>query len=82
MIISAAYMQICTQSFSFKKDTTACLLLQPCAFPPLPSPPFPSVQAIELEAHAVKGLGREHAKWSPVATASYRMLPQVRGGVL
>ncbi|KAK1272765.1 hypothetical protein QJS04_geneDACA016493 [Acorus gramineus] len=24
---------------------------------------------IELEAHAVKGLGKTHAKWSPVATA-------------
>ncbi|CAI7751511.1 unnamed protein product, partial [Closterium sp. NIES-54] len=33
--------------------------------------------AIELEAHAVKGIGRTHAKWSPVATASYRMLPEV-----
>uniref|UniRef100_A0A1D1ZGR5 DNA-directed RNA polymerases I and III subunit RPAC1 n=1 Tax=Anthurium amnicola TaxID=1678845 RepID=A0A1D1ZGR5_9ARAE len=34
-------------------------------------------QAIELEAHAVKGIGKTHAKWSPVATAWYRMLPEV-----
>jgi hypothetical protein len=34
-------------------------------------------QAIELEAHAVKGIGKTHAKWSPVATAKYRMLPEV-----
>ncbi|XP_074320115.1 uncharacterized protein LOC141656924 [Silene latifolia] len=36
-----------------------------------------SRQEIELEAHAVKGIGKEHAKWSPVATAWYRMLPEV-----
>ncbi|GLJ18919.1 hypothetical protein SUGI_0338150 [Cryptomeria japonica] len=34
-------------------------------------------QSIELEAHAVKGIGKTHAKWSPVATARYRMLPEV-----
>lgn len=34
-------------------------------------------QEIELEAHAVKGIGKTHAKWSPVATAWYRMLPEV-----
>ncbi|KAL6570853.1 hypothetical protein OROGR_000403 [Orobanche gracilis] len=32
---------------------------------------------IDLEAHAVKGMGKTHAKWSPVATAWYRMLPEV-----
>ncbi|KAL3851118.1 hypothetical protein ACJIZ3_013000 [Penstemon smallii] len=36
-----------------------------------------SGQEIELEVHAVKGLGKTHAKWSPVATAWYRMLPEV-----
>ncbi|KAM7277799.1 hypothetical protein ACFE04_004933 [Oxalis oulophora] len=36
-----------------------------------------SGQEIELEAHAVKGVGKTHAKWSPVATAWYRMLPEV-----
>jgi DNA-directed RNA polymerase alpha subunit len=25
----------------------------------------------------VKGIGKTHAKWSPVATAKYRMLPEV-----
>jgi len=34
-------------------------------------------QSIELVARAVKGCGREHAKWSPVATASYRLRPVV-----
>ncbi|KAG0465838.1 hypothetical protein HPP92_020002 [Vanilla planifolia] len=34
-------------------------------------------QCIELEAHAVKGVGKVHAKWSPVGTAWYRMLPEV-----
>ncbi|KAF6145115.1 hypothetical protein GIB67_013466 [Kingdonia uniflora] len=34
-------------------------------------------QGIELEAHAVKGLGKSHAKWSPVCTTWYRMLPEV-----
>ncbi|XP_059444038.1 uncharacterized protein LOC132175955 [Corylus avellana] len=34
-------------------------------------------EEIELEVHAVKGIGKTHAKWSPVATAWYRMLPEV-----
>ncbi len=34
-------------------------------------------QCIELEAHAVKGIGKDHAKFSPVATASYRLLPRI-----
>ncbi|KAF8057238.1 LAF3 [Scenedesmus sp. PABB004] len=34
-------------------------------------------QCIELEAHAVKGTGQQHAKWSPVATAWYRLQPEV-----
>lgn len=33
---------------------------------------------IDLEAHAVKGIGAEHAKWSPVATAWYRLHPEVK----
>jgi len=35
------------------------------------------VQCIQLEAHAVKGIGKTHAKWSPVATAWYKLLPEV-----
>lgn len=35
------------------------------------------LQCIELEAHAIKGMGKTHAKWSPVATARYKMLPEV-----
>mmetsp|Transcript_36991 Transcript_36991/g.80029 ORF Transcript_36991/g.80029 Transcript_36991/m.80029 type:complete len:292 (-) Transcript_36991:6-881(-) len=34
-------------------------------------------QEIELEAHCTKGTGAEHAKWSPVATAWYRLCPEV-----
>ena len=34
-------------------------------------------QVISLEAHATKGIGKEHAKWSPVGTASYRLLPEL-----
>ena len=34
-------------------------------------------QAIELEAHARKGDGKNHAKFSPVATASYRLMPHL-----
>ena len=36
-------------------------------------------QEIEVECHAVKGIGKTHAKWSPVATAFYRLLPEVGG---
>lgn len=34
-------------------------------------------QCIDLEMHAIKGLGADHAKFSPVATASYRLLPTI-----
>ncbi|KAJ9648503.1 DNA-directed RNA polymerase core subunit rpc40 [Coniosporium tulheliwenetii] len=34
-------------------------------------------QAIKIEMHCVKGLGGDHAKFSPVATASYRLLPTI-----
>ncbi len=34
-------------------------------------------QAIELEAHARLGDGKNHAKYSPVATACYRLMPVV-----
>jgi DNA-directed RNA polymerases I and III subunit RPAC1 len=34
-------------------------------------------QRIELVAHAHLGTGKDHAKFSPVATASYRLLPEV-----
>ena len=34
-------------------------------------------QVIELEAWGQKGVGRDHAKFSPVATASYRLLPRI-----
>ncbi|KAF8450915.1 DNA-directed RNA polymerase [Boletus edulis BED1] len=34
-------------------------------------------QEIDMEAHAVKGVGKDHAKFSPVATASYRLLPEI-----
>lgn len=34
-------------------------------------------QWIELEAHARKGVGKDHAKFSPVATAAYRLMPKI-----
>lgn len=34
-------------------------------------------QEIEAELICEKGIGQTHAKWSPVATASYRMLPLI-----
>lgn len=34
-------------------------------------------QEIELEAHAIRGIGRDHAKYSPVATACYRLYTHV-----
>lgn len=33
---------------------------------------------LDLKLVAVKGLGRDHAKFSPVATAFYRLLPEIR----
>ncbi|KAL1690078.1 DNA-directed RNA polymerase [Schizophyllum commune] len=35
-------------------------------------------QAVHMELHAVKGVGKDHAKFSPVATASYRLLPHIK----
>jgi len=34
-------------------------------------------QCIDVELHAIKGIGSDHAKFSPVATASYRLLPTI-----
>ena len=34
-------------------------------------------QEIRLECTAVKGFGKDHAKWSPVGTAWYKLLPKV-----
>uniref|UniRef100_A0A915Q6A0 Dolichyl-phosphate beta-glucosyltransferase n=1 Tax=Setaria digitata TaxID=48799 RepID=A0A915Q6A0_9BILA len=34
-------------------------------------------QEIEARCHCTKGIGRDHAKFSPVATASYRLLPKI-----
>lgn len=52
---------------------------------PLPSVCNPDIllaklrpgQEIILSAYAVLGVGRDHAKFSPVATASYRLLPTI-----
>lgn len=41
-----------------------------------------SVQLVEWEryfrCHCVKGVGRDHAKFSPVATAFYRLMPVIK----
>ena len=34
-------------------------------------------QRIHLRCHCIKGIGMDHAKFSPVATASYRLLPHI-----
>lgn len=34
-------------------------------------------QAVECECHAIVGVGGDHAKWSPVATAWYRLQPEL-----
>nr|KMM70130.1 DNA-directed RNA polymerases I and III subunit RPAC1 [Coccidioides posadasii RMSCC 3488] len=35
-------------------------------------------QKIDIEMHCIKGIGQDHAKFSPVATASYRLLPNIQ----
>jgi DNA-directed RNA polymerase I and III subunit RPAC1 len=35
-------------------------------------------QSIELEAHSHRGTGQDHAKYSPVATACYRLMPHIQ----
>lgn len=35
-------------------------------------------QALDLKLHCVKGIGRDHAKFSPVATVYYRLLPTIQ----
>ncbi|XP_031728921.1 DNA-directed RNA polymerases I and III subunit RPAC1 [Anarrhichthys ocellatus] len=34
-------------------------------------------QELDVIMHCVKGIGKDHAKFSPVATASYRLLPDI-----
>ncbi|EFC50261.1 predicted protein [Naegleria gruberi] len=34
-------------------------------------------QSIHVQCYCVKGIGRSHAKWQPVATATYRLMPEV-----
>jgi hypothetical protein len=53
--------------------------LRPQPSTPPPTHPLHTPQEIELEAHCIKGVGKEHAKWSPVATAWYRLNPEVGG---
>lgn len=35
-------------------------------------------QRIHVRLHCIKGIGADHAKFSPVATASYRLLPDIK----
>ncbi|KCV70498.1 hypothetical protein H696_02839 [Fonticula alba] len=34
-------------------------------------------QELDIDMHCVKGIGKIHAKWSPVSTAFYRIMPQI-----
>ncbi len=34
-------------------------------------------QEVDIDLHCIKGLGKDHAKWSPVSRASYRLLPRI-----
>uniref|UniRef100_A0A674N5E2 DNA-directed RNA polymerases I and III subunit RPAC1 n=1 Tax=Takifugu rubripes TaxID=31033 RepID=A0A674N5E2_TAKRU len=34
-------------------------------------------QELDIIMHCIKGIGKDHAKFSPVATASYRLLPEI-----
>ncbi|KAL9650289.1 hypothetical protein ABK040_014943 [Willaertia magna] len=34
-------------------------------------------QSIHIQCYCVKGVGRAHAKWQPVATATYRLRPEI-----
>nr|GMC53409.1 DNA-directed RNA polymerases I and III subunit rpac1 isoform X1 [Ipomoea batatas] len=66
-------------SFSCSQDSLPEFSNNPIApkYPDITIARLGAGQEIELEAHAVKGIGKTHAKWSPVATAWYRMLPEV-----
>lgn len=54
-------------------------------FDPLPKAAYPDIliaklrpgQEIALTCWAILGIGADHAKYSPVATASYRLLPEI-----
>jgi DNA-directed RNA polymerase I and III subunit RPAC1 len=35
-------------------------------------------QEIEMELICEKGIGKTHAKWSPVCTAFYRLMPDIK----
>lgn len=35
-------------------------------------------QIIHMDLHCVKGIGMDHAKFSPVATATYRLMPTIK----
>lgn len=39
--------------------------------------PIALAQEVNATLHCHLGIGREHAKWSPVGTASYRLLPEI-----
>lgn len=34
-------------------------------------------QEIYMEIFAEKGIGKKHAKWSPVSTCFYRLMPEI-----
>ena len=43
---------------------------------PLTTPTL-ALKSLDLQLHLHRGIGQDHAKFSPVATASYRILPDI-----
>ena len=35
-------------------------------------------QEINIEIYAERGIGKKHAKWSPVSTCFYRLMPSIK----
>lgn len=78
--VEGRYTKVYSSAFTWDPQGT-----QTERFPEPAAPVHPDIllaklapgQVIDLEAHAVKGIGKDHAKFSPVCTAAYRLLPRI-----
>lgn len=59
-----------------KYFTTAAGPVEP-AYPDILLAKLRPGQVLDMTMHAILGVGADHAKYSPVATASYRLLPTI-----